>query len=117
MICKGFIFIVEKWSGHLVTHCRKNLYGISSPVIFNWLLLFILMPPTPSFFLVTFFLGCFCFKFVCSSGFMISLSLHDLLKSIRGSGARAKVSFAWGNQWELIARDLPTKDKYLYSKG
>lgn len=83
MICKGFIFIVEKWSGHLATNCRKNLYGISSPVIFNRLLLFILMPPTPSFFLVTFFHGCFCFKFVHSSGFMISLSLHYLLKSQR----------------------------------
>lgn len=29
------------------------------------------------------FMGFFCFKFVHSSGFMISLSLHDLLKSIR----------------------------------
>lgn len=101
MICKGFIFIVEKWSGHLATHCRKNPYGILSPVIFNGLLLFILMTPTPSFFLVTFFLVCFCFKFVHSSGFMISLSLHDLLKSIRGRAPEQRCPSHGGTSGKL----------------
>lgn len=61
MIYKVLFLLWKNRVGTWLHIAEKNLYGISSPVIFNRLLLFILMPATPSFFLVTFFLNFFLF--------------------------------------------------------